>query len=102
MISYIAEAGARRIQLGIEAGTQEVLDAYRKGSTLDEIRDVVVRCRDAGIEQIYSNIILGGAFFTRDVYEKKFAVHEGTDPLRAGMRRNRRRILLAIGGDIHN
>lgn len=70
MISYIAEAGARRIQLGIEAGTQEVLDAYRKGSTLDEIRDVVVRCRDAGIEQIYSNIILGGAFFTRDVYEK--------------------------------
>ena len=70
MISYIADAGARRIQLGIEAGTQEVLDAYRKGSTLDEIRDVVVRCRDAGIEQIYSNIILGGAFFTRDVYEK--------------------------------
>lgn len=70
MISYIAEAGAKRIQLGIEAGTQEVLDAYRKGSTLDEIRDVVVRCRDAGIDQIYSNIILGGAFYTPEVYER--------------------------------
>ncbi len=70
MITDIAQAGAKRIQLGIEAGTQEVLDAYRKGSTLDEIRDVVVKCRDAGIKQIYSNIILGGAFYNRDVYEK--------------------------------
>lgn len=70
MISYIAEAGAMRIQLGIEAGTQEVLDAYRKGSTLDEIRQVVKMCRDKGIEQIYSNIILGGAFYTEEVYKK--------------------------------
>lgn len=73
MITYIAEAGARRIQLGIEAGTQEVLDAYRKGSTLEEIRQVVQLCRDAGIEQIYSNIILGGAFYTQEVYEKNLS-----------------------------
>lgn len=73
MIDYIAEAGAERIQLGIEAGTQEVLDAYRKNSTLDEIRFVVSKCRDAGIGQIYSNIILGGAFFSREMYEKNLA-----------------------------
>lgn len=70
MISYIAEAGAERIQLGIEAGTQDVLDAYRKGSTVDEIRYVVKACEEAGINQIYSNIILGGAFFTEAVFYK--------------------------------
>lgn len=73
MIDYIAEAGAQRIQLGIEAGTQEVLDAYRKGSTLKEIESVIVKCRDAGIQQIFSNIILGGALFTREIYEKNLA-----------------------------
>lgn len=69
MIDYIAKAGAQRIQLGIEAGTQKVLDAYRKGSTLEEIEYVVSKCRDAGIQQIFSNIILGGALFTQEVYE---------------------------------
>lgn len=73
MIQYIADGGAQRLQLGIEAGTQEVLDAYRKGSTLDEIRTVVAACRDAGIEQIFSNIILAGAHYSRDVYEKNIA-----------------------------
>lgn len=73
MIDCIAEAGAQRIQLGIEAGTQEVLDAYRKGSTLEEIEFVVTKCRDAGIQQIFSNIILGGALFTSEVYEKNLA-----------------------------
>ncbi len=41
MIEYMAQAGVHRIQLGIEAGTQDVLDAYRKGSTLEEIKFVV-------------------------------------------------------------
>jgi putative radical SAM domain protein len=70
MINYIAKAGAQRIQLGIEAGTQEVLDAYKKGSTLEEIKTVVKHCYDSGIEEVYSNIILAGAHFTRDVYIK--------------------------------
>ena len=68
MISYIAKAGGQRIQLGIEAGTQEVLDAYRKGSTLEEIKSVVRLCYESGIEEIYSNIILAGAHFTPEVY----------------------------------
>lgn len=69
MLSDMARAGARRVQLGIEAGTQPVLDAYRKGSTVEEIKAVITACRDHGIAQIYSNIILGGAFFTREVFE---------------------------------
>ena len=70
MIDYMVEAGVQRIQLGIEAGTQEILDAYKKGSTIEEIKFVVKKCQEAGVQQIYSNIILGGAFFTRDIYQK--------------------------------
>lgn len=69
MIDYIAQAGCKRIQLGIEAGTQNVLDAYQKGSTLDEIRFVVQKCEQAGIQQLYSNIILGGPFFSEEIYK---------------------------------
>lgn len=76
MIEYLAEGGCNRIQLGIEAGTLEVLKAYGKQSTPDEIIEVVRRCRDAGIEQVYGNIILGGAHFNREVFEadKAFAM----------------------------
>ena len=68
MIEYIANSGGYRLQLGIEAGTQKVLDAYRKGSTLEEIRTVIIKCKEAGIKEVFSNIILGGAHFSREIY----------------------------------
>lgn len=73
MIDYLAEAGVTRLQLGIESGNQKVLDAYRKGSTLDEIREVVRWCCDADIPQICGNLILGGAFFSQTIYEQDLA-----------------------------
>ena len=74
MISDLVAGGCIRIQLGIEAGTAPVLKAYGKQSTPEEIFEVVRLCRDAGIQQVYGNIILGGANFTREIFEadKKF------------------------------
>ena len=74
MIENLAKGGCARIQLGIEAGTEKILRAYGKNTTPKEILEVVKLCRDAGINQIYGNIILGGANFTREVFEedKKF------------------------------
>ena len=74
MITYLAKSGCVRIQLGIEAGTAPVLKAYGKYSTPEEIFEVVRLCRDAGIQQVYGNIILGGANFSRETFEadKKF------------------------------
>lgn len=74
MIEDLAMAGCTRIQLGIEAGTEPVLKAYGKQTTPEEIFSIVEKCRDAGIAQIYGNIILAGANFSREVYEadKKF------------------------------
>ena len=76
MIKNLAAAGCVRIQLGIEAGTKKILSAYGKNTTPEEIFEVVKICRDSGIQQIYGNIILGGANFTREVFEadKKFAL----------------------------
>lgn len=76
MISHLVAGGCVRIQLGIEACTAQVLKAYGKNSTPEEILAVVRLCRDAGIQQTYSNIILGGAYFSRETYEadKKFVL----------------------------
>ena len=74
MIADLGRAGCTRIQLGIEAGTAPVLKAYGKNTTPEEILSVVRQCRDAGIKQIYGNIILAGANFSKEIYEqdKKF------------------------------
>lgn len=74
MINYLAAGGCVRIQLGIEAGTAPVLKAYGKNTTPEEIFEVVRLCRDAGIQQVYGNIILGGANFSKEIFEadKKF------------------------------
>ena len=76
MIRDLARGGCYRIQLGIESGTERVLNSYGKNSTPEEIFEVVKMCRDAGIEQIFGNIILGGAHFSREIFEqdKKFAL----------------------------
>ncbi|MBR4151620.1 MAG: radical SAM protein [Selenomonadaceae bacterium] len=74
MINYLAAGGCVRIQLGIEAGTAPVLKAYGKNTTPEEIFEVVRLCRDAGIQQVYGNIILCGANFSKEIFEadKKF------------------------------
>ena len=84
MIDDMAEAGCLRIQLGIESGNQFVLDAYNKGCTLKEIEAVVQHALDAGIEQIFGNIILGSAFATKETYEKDKAFAERLIQLSAG------------------
>ena len=73
MIKDIAAAGALRIQLGIESGVPRVLEAYRKHTTPEEIKEVVAACRETGIKQIYGNIILGSAFFSKEIYEQDLA-----------------------------
>lgn len=90
MIRALAESGFVRIQIGIEAGTAPVLKAYGKNTTPEEIFEVVRLCRDAGIQQVYGNIILGGANFTRETFEadKKFVreiLREGAGVVEIGV-----------------
>lgn len=90
MIQYLTKAGCKRLQLGLEAGTAEILRVYGKKTTPEEIFEVVRLCRDAGIQQIYGNIILGSANFSREVYEadKKFVrelIFEGQGTVELGV-----------------
>ena len=74
MLKYLADGGCYRLQLGIEAGTDEILKLYGKNSTTNEILEVTRLACDLGIKQIVGNMIVGGAFFNNDVFEadKKF------------------------------
>lgn len=74
LIRLLADSGCYRLQLGIESGNNDVLKAYGKNTTKEEILEVVRLCCEAGIQQVFGNIILGSAFFSEETYEtdKKF------------------------------
>jgi anaerobic magnesium-protoporphyrin IX monomethyl ester cyclase len=52
-IQSLVKAGCRKIWLGIESGSQRILDAMKKGITLEQIRTVSPLLRKSGIEQAF-------------------------------------------------
>jgi hypothetical protein len=68
LLPLMIEAGLLRMQVGGESGSQQVLDAYQKGITPDQLRAVARAAREHGLLSLYINFILGGAFETRDTY----------------------------------
>ena len=75
IIEEMVKAGMVRIQIGIESGCQEILNAYKKGITLDQIRITIKECAKARVPSIYGGFIIGGAFETEDTIKRtlKFA-----------------------------
>ncbi len=65
----LKKAGLIKIQLGIENGNQEVLDAYNKKITLEQIEAVVAELPKYNICSV-GNIMIGGAFETAETFEK--------------------------------
>jgi anaerobic magnesium-protoporphyrin IX monomethyl ester cyclase len=53
LVESLAQAGCRKIWLGIESGSQRILDAMHKGITLDQIRTASPLIRRSGIEQAF-------------------------------------------------
>ena len=49
-IESLARAGCRIVWVGAESGSQKVLDAMEKGSTVEQIREASRRLHEAGIE----------------------------------------------------
>ena len=52
-IASLAKAGCKKIWLGIESGSQKILDTMQKGITVEQIRTVSPILRKAGIEQAF-------------------------------------------------
>jgi anaerobic magnesium-protoporphyrin IX monomethyl ester cyclase len=49
-IEALARAGCETVWLGAESGSQAVLDAMEKGTTVDQVREATRRLKDADIE----------------------------------------------------
>jgi hypothetical protein len=58
LIEGVARAGCRMLQLGLESGSQEVLDRLAKGTRLEVVSEVLRRLRRAGIAS-YVYVLLG-------------------------------------------
>lgn len=58
MVRLLQEAGCIRIAFGAESGSQKVLDAMNKGTTVEQIRRTAELCRRFGIET-YFYIMVG-------------------------------------------
>ncbi len=60
-LAELAAAGLRLVYIGLESGSQEILDRCRKQSTVGEMIEAVSRCRGAGIKSSVIVILgLGG------------------------------------------
>lgn len=70
LLPLMKRAGLCRIQLGGESGSQKVLDAYKKGMQVKQLKDVVRLIYKAGIDSIYINFIIGGALETKETFDE--------------------------------
>lgn len=70
LLPLMIGAGLIRIQLGGESGSQRILDAYRKGTTVAQLRRVAVRAHECGLLSCYINFIIGGAFETAESFRE--------------------------------
>jgi radical SAM superfamily enzyme YgiQ (UPF0313 family) len=66
ILREMVASGMSCLQIGIESGCDEVLEAYNKKTTTAMIEKVVAAAYEAGVGQLWGNIILGGALETQD------------------------------------
>ena len=70
ILPLLKQAGLVKIQLGGESGCQEILDAYKKGVTIEQLEFVTQKIVEAGIPYVYANFIIGGAFETESTFDR--------------------------------
>jgi|GEM_PF-4090274 len=58
-LQLLPQSGAWRIALGVESGDAEMLNRIRKGITLNQVRNAVLRLRKAGVPQVKAFFIMG-------------------------------------------
>jgi radical SAM superfamily enzyme YgiQ (UPF0313 family) len=76
---WLKQTGCRRISFGAESGSQKVLDAMTKGSTVDQIRRTAEICREVGIES-YFYMMVGYPGETWEDLKRSVALLRETHP----------------------
>lgn len=82
LLHTMIEAGMKSAQIGIESGSQKVLNAYNKMITPDMVSNIV---KEAAANQIFleGNLIIGGAFESQETLEASLQL--GKRLLREGL-----------------
>lgn len=75
LIRRMAEAGAVEIFLGLESGSQEVLNSYGKRTTVEQEKEAIEILKSCGIRP-YGSFIIGGIRETREMAERTIALAE--------------------------
>lgn len=60
LLQLLKDAGLARLQIGIESGSQKILNNFKKGITTSQVREVVHNCFKMGIPSVVGNFIFGG------------------------------------------
>ena len=69
VLKEMKKAGCRLLVVGYESGSQEVLDAMNKGTSIDGMRRFTRECREVGL-MIHGTFMIGTIGETRETIEK--------------------------------
>ena len=80
MANYMHKAGCRLVSIGVESGSQYILDKIGKGTTINEIRDTVKAFKKAKIK-VYNYFVIGLPWDDEDTINEtiNFAIELDSD-----------------------
>ncbi|SMC90200.1 B12-binding domain-containing radical SAM protein [Sporomusa malonica] len=73
VLRNMVAAGLNRLQIGIETADEEMLKIYRKNISPEMVETVVRAAYDAGVQQVFGALLVGGPFENREHIEKNKA-----------------------------
>ncbi|MCD6328175.1 B12-binding domain-containing radical SAM protein [bacterium] len=79
LLATMKRCGCKVISFGVEAGSQRVLDFYKKGITPSQVEDAFRWCRKAGI-QATANVILGAPDETKEELQATYDLMRRAKP----------------------
>lgn len=79
MLRAMKKAGCKMIRLGVESGSQEVLDKIKKGLTLQQIEEGVKLVKKHGIQAL-GGFMFGFPYDTRETVEQTIAFAKKISP----------------------
>lgn len=91
LISTMIDAGLYKLQIGVESGSQEILDIYKKNISIDQIKSVVTECSK------YENLLIHAGFILGNAGETKKTFKETTDLAKELIQLSKYKIDIAAG-----
>jgi len=79
MLKHMKVAGCVWLGLGVESGSQKILDFYNKGTTVEKIKQCMKWCNELGILTM-ANVMFGAPIETRETMEETIKLIKETKP----------------------